>query len=182
MLECIVQTLLELQQFSAMSTALGKPISVPDHLLVKNHLLVPSLNLPWRSSMLFPSGPVAVTESRALLLVRRCSCHETSPQLLCSALKDLSRSYHILPSSPFINFAALLWTLFNSFMFFLYFGAQTCTQCTRWGCTIAEHSGTVLSLTRWQCWASCNLGYGWPSGLPGHTADSQAIQKLLIIL
>jgi len=36
------------------------------------------------------SGPVAVTQSRAQrcppLPVRSCSCHETSPQLLCSAL------------------------------------------------------------------------------------------------
>ena len=48
-----------------------------------------------------PSGPVAVTQSRAQLTVRSCSRHEASPQLSCSGLskpRALSCSSHTLPS------------------------------------------------------------------------------------
>ena len=57
-----------------------------------------------------PSGPVAVTESRA--------------QLLCSGLnkpRHLSCSSYILSSRAFPIFTVLLWMLFNSFLSFSYY-------------------------------------------------------------
>ena len=96
-----------------------------------------------------PSGPVVVTESRAQrcppLPVRSCSCHEASLSLLCSGPnkpRGLSCSSYLLPFKPFTIFAALLWTLSNSFTSFLYCSAQTCTQYSRRGHT--EHSGNSV--------------------------------------
>lgn len=37
-----------------------------------------------------------------------------------------------------------------------------------------QHSKTIPPLTQWQCWAWCTPGYGWPSGLPRHTAGSRS--------
>jgi len=53
------------------------------------------------------------------LPVRSCSCHQSFPRLLCSALskhRAFRHSSHTLPSRPFPIFISLLWTLSHSFM------------------------------------------------------------------
>jgi len=96
----------------------------------------PQLPLSWHSSMLF-SRALSLSQRAELsaappLPVRSCSCHEASPQLLCSGLnktEGLSYSSRILPSEHFPIFVALLWMFSNSFTSF-YRGVQTCTH---WG-------------------------------------------------
>ena len=106
------------------------------HLSLRRLYQMPSVNLTQLHTI--SSGNVAVTESRAQrcppLPVRSCSCHEASPQLLCSGPstpKDLSCSSHTSPSRTFAFFLALLWTLSHSFMPFLYCSAQKCTSARR---------------------------------------------------
>ena len=68
-----------------------------------------------------PSGPVAVTQSRAQrcppLPVRSCSRHERSPQLLCSALSTQK-------VFSFTIFVTSLWMFSHGFMF-LHCATQT---------------------------------------------------------
>ena len=62
--------------------------------------------------------------------------------------RGLRSSSYILLSRPFTTFVVVFWILSNSFMFFLYCGAQTCTQRSRRGCTIQSRVGQSLpSLT-----------------------------------
>lgn len=58
--------------------------------------------------------------------------------------RNFSHSSYVMPFRPLAIFVALLWTLSNSFMFFLYHGAQTCTQYSRWDCTTQSRVGQSL--------------------------------------
>ena len=78
-----------------------------------------------------PSGPVAVTQSRAQrcppLPVRSRSRHQASPQLLCSGLnnpRDFSCCSHTVLSRPSTIISVLLWMLSNSFMSLSYRGSK----------------------------------------------------------
>jgi len=139
MSESGVQTLLELQQLEAIPTALGSLFRA-HHPLVQTLSLTPFPAPPLTQLHAVPSGPVAVTQSRAQrcppLPVRSCSRHEASPQLLCSALRKPS---HPSQTKPFLIFVAVLWMLSNSFMS-LNCAAQNCSQCWRCGCTRAGQS------------------------------------------
>ena len=99
-----------------------------------------------------PSGPVAVTQSRAQrcppLPVRSCGRHEASPQLLCSGLSKPRGLSHAL-YRPFPIFVALLWMLSNSFMSFLHCGTQTAPSA---GGEAAQHRGGSPSLAWLQRW------------------------------
>jgi len=104
---------------------------VPDHPLSEDPFPNPQPGLPFKQLHAVPSDPVAVAETTAQccppLPVRSCSCHETSPQHLCSGLSkpgNLSCSSHILLSRLFPIFVVFPWTLSYSFMSFLHCGTQ----------------------------------------------------------
>ena len=109
----------ELQQLGAVPAALGSPFRA--HLWGRTFPSPPS-DLHLTQLHAVPSGPVAVTESRAQccppLPVRSCSHHEPPLSLLCS---DFSCPSYILPYRTVPIFVALLWTLSNS---------CTCPFCT----------------------------------------------------
>ena len=96
---------------------------MPTALKVKNLFLIPTWPSPAQLHAV-PSGPVAVTESRAQRypsapFMRSCGHRNASPQLLCSGLnraRDLSHFSYTFPSRQFTIFVALLWVLSNSFM------------------------------------------------------------------
>jgi len=83
--ECGVQTLCELQHLGSWPLPWAAR-SVPTALWCRsfpNSHSAPPLTHPHA----VPSGPFAVTESRAQCCsVRSCSCHQASPQLICSGL------------------------------------------------------------------------------------------------
>ena len=118
----------------------------------------------------------AELSAASLLPVRSCSCHEASPQLLCSGLnraRDLSHSSYLLPSKQFTIIIALLWVLSNSFISFLYCGTHP--ACSAGGEAAQRRAEqTTPPLTHWQCWSWCNPGYCWPFVLPGQTAASHS--------
>jgi len=140
MSESTVPVLLELQQLGAVITALGSLFHA-HHPLMQNLSLTPNLTFPGHSSKLFPQlrslSQIAELSTAPSLPARSCSCNEVSPQLLCSGLNKLwglSCFSYTLPSRFVTIFIALLWILCHS-LTPLYWGAQSCTQCWRWGCT-----------------------------------------------
>ena len=121
-----------------MPTALGSLFCV-HHRLEQNHFLTTPPDLPLMELHAIPSGPVAVTREYRLL------------SLLCSGPnnpRDFSCSSLVLPFRPFTIFVALLWTLSNSFMSFLYRDTQTLSSA---GCEAAQSSV-------WQPFPSCTYG------------------------
>ena len=125
MSESAVQTLTEFHQLEAVINVLGSLFHA-NCSLVENFFLPssPPAHPPTPLAQLHavPSGPVAVTESRAqrcpLLPVRNCSHHEASPQLLCSgpnAPRGLRHSLYILLVLAWANLAWAATSILGSY-------------------------------------------------------------------
>jgi len=132
MSESTVQTLLELQQLTAVTTALGRLLQGLNTILIPS---CPSPNMsPCRSLWSCRCQQRAELSTDPLLPVRCCSCYgasPSSPQLWANRPRELSCSLHVLHSRPFLIFVAPLRTFCNSFTSFLSCGTQTCPQCLR---------------------------------------------------
>jgi len=142
--ESTVQTLLKL---GATTIPLGRLFYAHDPLGQRLSL---TSGPPLAQFHVVPSGPVAVTQSRAQccppLPVRSCCCHEAPPSLLCSGPstpRAPSRSSQFFSSRPFTIFIVLFQILHNISKS-LYCGTQTCTRCWRWGPT-GQSRGRSLS-------------------------------------
>jgi len=126
----------------------GEPVPAPEHSLGEK--LFP--NIQSEPLLLFLQFLLLTPERRDqhLPFFSSCeedvSCHEPLFNLFSrlNKARDFSCSSHLLPSTTFTIFVALLWILSNSFMSFLYCNAENCTQRSRWGHIALSRVGQSL--------------------------------------
>ena len=119
-----------------------QPVLVLNHPLLKNLFLISRLNLPSLFPMVSVTGHWREEISSAAPLSSWGAVvhHEFFFQSSVSGQnkpRDLSWFLYVFPPRSFTIFLALLYTLSESLMSFLYCGAQNCTQYSRWGHTSA---------------------------------------------
>lgn len=131
---------LNFSRLSAVISAMRSQFHCPTTLWMKNLFLIPNSTLPLHNSLPFPQVLLLSPKRRAqglpfcFPLEETVGLHEISlqsPLLWDEQNKRPHSLLSLLPLRPCIIFVVLFWVLSNSFMLFLYCGAQNCTIPSR---------------------------------------------------